>query len=44
LIDVGARLGLPPLPESRVTLHSRVRDPRTVESLRMLTGTLGGSL
>ncbi|MFM0736997.1 LysR substrate-binding domain-containing protein [Paraburkholderia xenovorans] len=40
LIDVGARLGLPPLPESRVTLHSRVRDPRSVETLRLLSSGL----
>src|ERR1700761_2229887 len=38
LIDVGARLGLPPLPESRVTLHSRLRDARSVETLRLLAG------
>ncbi|NKJ47514.1 LysR family transcriptional regulator [Burkholderia sp. SG-MS1] len=40
LIDVGARLGLPALPESRVTLHSRVRDPRSVETLRLVTNGL----
>ncbi|MGA7777093.1 MAG: LysR family transcriptional regulator, partial [Paraburkholderia sp.] len=32
------------LPESRVTLHSRVRDPRSVETLRMLAGGMGGAL
>ncbi|HEY3598197.1 MAG TPA: LysR substrate-binding domain-containing protein [Paraburkholderia sp.] len=42
LIDVGARLGLPPLPESRVTLHSRVRDQRSVETLRLVTTGLSG--
>lgn len=42
LIDVGPRLGLPALPESRVTLHSRVRDARTVETLRLVTGGLVG--
>jgi DNA-binding transcriptional LysR family regulator len=42
LIDVGPRLGLPTLPETRVTLHSRVRDARSVETLRMLAGALGG--
>jgi DNA-binding transcriptional LysR family regulator len=41
LIDVGTRLGLPKLPESRVTLHSRLRDPRSVETLRLLTEGLG---
>ncbi len=40
LVDSGARLGLPPLPQSRVTLHSRVRDARSVESLRLLTNGL----
>ncbi|PQV46385.1 LysR family transcriptional regulator [Paraburkholderia sp. BL21I4N1] len=37
LVDVGERLGLPTLPESRVTLHSRVRDQRSVETLRLVT-------
>ena len=41
LIDVGARLGLPTLPESRVALHSRLRDPRSLETLRLLTEGLG---
>ncbi|PRY04768.1 LysR family transcriptional regulator [Paraburkholderia sp. BL25I1N1] len=40
LIDVGPRLGLPTLPESRVTLHSRVRDQRSVETLRLVTNGL----
>ncbi len=44
LVDVGARLGLPKLPESRVTLHSRVRDPRSVETLRLLTDGLGSGI
>ena len=44
LIDVGARLGLPPLPESRVTLHSRLRDARSVETLRLLAGRLGSGV
>ena len=44
LVDVGARLGLPPLPESRVTLHSRVRDPRSEETLRLLASGLGSAL
>ncbi|MGF6761842.1 DNA-binding transcriptional LysR family regulator [Paraburkholderia sp. GAS33] len=44
LIDVGARLGLPRLPESRVTLHSRLRDARSVETLRLLAGGLGSGV
>jgi DNA-binding transcriptional LysR family regulator len=40
LVDSGTRLGLPALPESRVTLHSRVRDARSVESLRLVTNGL----
>jgi DNA-binding transcriptional LysR family regulator len=40
LVDVGARLGLPALPESRAVLYSRVRDPRTRETLRLLAGAL----
>jgi DNA-binding transcriptional LysR family regulator len=40
LVDSGPRLGLPTLPESRVTLHSRVRDTRSVETLRLLTNGL----
>ena len=40
LIDVGQRLGLPLLPESRVTLHSRVRDARSLETLRLVTNGL----
>ncbi|HZZ11347.1 MAG TPA: LysR substrate-binding domain-containing protein [Paraburkholderia sp.] len=42
LIDVGARLGLPALPESRVTLHSRVKDKRSVETLRLVANGLAG--
>ncbi|MDR6423653.1 DNA-binding transcriptional LysR family regulator [Paraburkholderia phenoliruptrix] len=42
LVDVGARLGLPPLPDSRVTLHSRVRDERLKETLRLVTSGLRG--
>jgi DNA-binding transcriptional LysR family regulator len=40
LVDSGARLGLPTLPESRVTLHSRVRDARSVETLRLVANAL----
>lgn len=35
-IDVGQRLGLPPLPSSRLMLHSTLRDPRSREALRTL--------
>lgn len=40
LVDVGARLALPTLPESRVTLHSRVRDARSEETLKLLANGL----
>ncbi|MFT4069819.1 MAG: LysR family transcriptional regulator, partial [Paraburkholderia sp.] len=43
LVDVGERLGLPPLPESRVTLHSRVREPRSAETLRLLANGLAAA-
>ncbi|MCC8405754.1 LysR family transcriptional regulator [Paraburkholderia sp. MMS20-SJTN17] len=43
LIDVGARLGLPALPESRVTLHSRVREPRSAGTLRLLANGLAAA-
>ncbi|MBB5505477.1 LysR family transcriptional regulator [Paraburkholderia atlantica] len=43
LIDVGARLGLPALPESRVTLHSRVREARSAETLRLLANGLAAA-
>ncbi|RZF26146.1 LysR family transcriptional regulator [Paraburkholderia sp. UYCP14C] len=43
LIDVGARLGLPALAESRVTLHSRVREPRSAETLRLLANGLAAA-
>jgi len=32
------------LPESRVTLHSRLRDARSVETLRLLAGRLGSGV
>jgi DNA-binding transcriptional LysR family regulator len=44
LIDVGVRLGLPNLPESRVTLHSRLRDRRSVETVKLLTEGLGSGI
>ena len=40
LVDVGARLGLPALPESRVTLYTRIRDPRSTETLRLVANGL----
>jgi DNA-binding transcriptional LysR family regulator len=40
MIDIGGRIGLPPLPDSHVTLYSRVRDTRSEETLRVLTGAL----
>jgi DNA-binding transcriptional LysR family regulator len=43
LIDVGARLDLPALPQSRVTLHSRVREPRSAETLRLLANGLAAA-
>ncbi|MGI3902848.1 MAG: LysR family transcriptional regulator [Janthinobacterium lividum] len=36
LVDVGQAWGLPPLPRSRVVLHSRVTDPRLAAALRRL--------
>ena len=41
LVDVGQRLGLPVLPVSQVTLHSRVREPKTAATLQLLTSGLG---
>ncbi|MFD1554279.1 LysR family transcriptional regulator [Paraburkholderia silviterrae] len=41
LVDVGAKHALPPLPVSRVTLHSRVRDPRSAATLQLLASSLG---
>lgn len=43
LVDVGAKFGLPPLPTSRVTLHSRVREPRSAATLQLLASTLGSA-
>ncbi|WP_454829198.1 LysR family transcriptional regulator [Paraburkholderia xenovorans] len=43
LVDVGPRLGLPLLPQSRVTLHSRVRDERSLETLRLVTNGLASA-
>jgi DNA-binding transcriptional LysR family regulator len=41
LIDVGDRYGLPALPVSAVTLHSRVRDERSAATLQLLASSLG---
>ncbi|KAF1054325.1 MAG: HTH-type transcriptional regulator CysL [Burkholderia gladioli] len=39
----GARFGLPELPVSHVMLYSRVRDARSVDTLRRLTASLSAS-
>ncbi|CAB3782872.1 HTH-type transcriptional regulator HdfR [Paraburkholderia caffeinitolerans] len=41
LVDVGAKHALPSLPVSRVTLHSRVREPRSAATLQLLASSLG---
>ncbi|CAM2184504.1 HTH-type transcriptional regulator HdfR [Paraburkholderia sacchari] len=41
LVDVGAKHALPPLPASRVVLHSRVREPRSAATLQLLASSLG---
>lgn len=43
LVDVGAKHALPPLPVSRVTLHSRVREPRSAATLQLLASSLGAA-
>jgi DNA-binding transcriptional LysR family regulator len=40
LVDVGARLNLPPLPGSTVTLYSRVQDAHSLETLRLIANEL----
>lgn len=40
VVDVGAKFGLPPLPESHVVMYSRVREPRSANALRMLAKSL----
>lgn len=35
--DLGARLGLPPLPSRKVVLHSRLRDRRSRDALKIVT-------
>jgi DNA-binding transcriptional LysR family regulator len=42
LVEVGARLGLPALPDSQVVLYSRVRDARSADTLRRFTDSLAG--
>jgi hypothetical protein len=39
-IDVGAQLGLPPLPTRDVVLHSNLSDRRTKGSLKTLAATI----
>jgi DNA-binding transcriptional LysR family regulator len=39
-IDIGAKLGLPPLPTRDVVLHSNVTDRQTKSSLKTLTATI----
>ncbi|MGP8438412.1 LysR substrate-binding domain-containing protein [Paraburkholderia fungorum] len=36
-IEVGEQLGLPPLPTSKVVLHTRLSDPRSQETLRAVS-------
>ncbi|MEK6346072.1 MAG: LysR family transcriptional regulator [Burkholderia sp.] len=43
LVEVGARFGLPPLPVSQVMLYSRVRDPRSADTLRRFAASLSAS-
>ena len=40
VVDVGAKFGLPPLPESHVVMYSRVRDDRSADALRTLAKSL----
>ncbi len=42
LVDVGARLRLPALPDSQVALYSRVRDARSIDTLRRFADSLAG--
>jgi DNA-binding transcriptional LysR family regulator len=41
-VDVGDRLGLPPVPPAEVVLHSNVTDARSRAALRVLAATLRG--
>ncbi|XQM29051.1 LysR family transcriptional regulator [Burkholderia gladioli] len=43
LVEVGARFGLPALPISQVVLYSRVREPRSADTLRRFTASLAAS-
>lgn len=40
VIDIGSKAGLPPLPESQVAMYSRVREPRSANTLRALAAAL----
>ncbi|WP_206957173.1 LysR family transcriptional regulator [Trinickia acidisoli] len=40
VVDVGQKLGLPPLPESHVVMYSRVRERRSSDALRSLAKSL----
>ena len=42
-VDVGARLGLPPLPTRDVMLHANVSDPQSRNSLKTLAATIRAS-
>jgi DNA-binding transcriptional LysR family regulator len=43
LVDVGAKLGLPPLPTRDVVLHTNLRDRQTINSLKALAATIRAS-
>jgi hypothetical protein len=36
-VEVGEQLGLPPLPTSKVILHTRLSDPHSQETLRAVS-------
>lgn len=39
-VDIGAPAGLPPLPPSKIVLHSRLTDRRACEALRIITDAI----
>ncbi|MGV8921456.1 MAG: LysR family transcriptional regulator [Pseudomonas sp.] len=43
-VEVGARLGLPPMPASDIVLYSRATEPRTREMLRALGAAFRGAV
>jgi len=43
-IDIGARLGLPPLPSREVILYSKKSDARTRRALRTLGAAFAATL